>query len=168
MNVEPIVMDSSSYHKLEKNILMFYIGGTHDASAILKEQGKNVSSSQGLHDKIEAQKKMCDLTWELKERLQENDVDAMGELLHQNWMLKKSLASGISNPVIDDVYSRAVNAGAMGGKLLGAGGAGFMIFYVPTDVARKNVRRALSDLRELDFEMDNSGASIVFVDKDFG
>ena len=168
VNVEPIVMDSSSYHKLENNILMFYIGGTHDASEILKEQGKNVSSgSDGKLDKIEAQKQMCDLTRELKERLQENDVDAMGELLHKNWMLKKSLASGISNPVIDETYSKAMNAGATGGKLLGAGGAGFMIFYVPQS-AQENVRTALADLREMDFEMDNSGASIVFVDKDFG
>ena len=167
VNVEPIVMDSSAYHKLQDNILMFYIGGTHDASQILKEQGKNVGST-GAVDKIKTQKQMCDLTRELKERLQENDVDAMGKLLHKNWMLKKSLASGISNPVIDDVYSHAMNAGATGGKLLGAGGAGFMIFYVPTDEARQNVRTALADLREMDFEMDNSGASIVFVDKDFG
>jgi len=166
VNVEPIVMDSASYHKLEDNILMFYIGGTHDASAILQEQGKNVGST-GTVDKIDAQKQMCELTWELKERLQENDVDAMGELLHKNWMLKKSLASGISNPVIDETYSKAMNAGATGGKLLGAGGAGFMIFYVPTS-AQERVRTALSDLREMDFEMDNSGASIVFVDKDFG
>lgn len=83
-------------------------------------------------------------------------------------MLKKSLASGISNPVIDETYEKAMNAGATGGKLLGAGGAGFMIFYVPTKDAQESVRKALADLREMDFEMDNSGASIVFVDKDFG
>lgn len=169
VNVEPVIMDSSSYHRLEDNVLMFYIGGTHDASQILLEQSKNTSGSAGVGkvDKIEAQKKMCELTRELKERLQENDIDALGPLLHQNWELKKSLANGISNPVINDVYDRAMNAGATGGKLLGAGGAGFMIFYVPAEF-QQSVREALSDLREMDFEMDNSGASIIFVDKDFG
>lgn len=166
VDVQPVIMKPESYKRLEQNILLFYIGGTHQASEILLEQGKNVSSN-GLPDKIEAQKMMCSITRELKERLQENDIDAMGELLHRNWELKKSLARGISNPMIDHVYSRAVNAGATGGKLLGAGGAGFMIFYVPSD-ARESVKTALEDLREMEFEMDNSGASIVYVDKDFG
>lgn len=165
VNVEPVVMKPESYKKLENNILMFYIGGTHSASEILKEQGKNIGDS-GSVDKIKAQKQICEIARELKERLQENEVDAMGELLHKNWILKKSLASGISNPLIDDIYSRAINAGATGGKLLGAGGAGFMIFYVP-DEMHESVRTTLSDLREIDFEMDNSGAGIVHVDKDF-
>ncbi len=167
VDVQPIVMKPESYRKLEKNILMFYIGGTHSASEILLEQGKNLSSTGGSVDKIDAQKQMCDIARELKEQLQCNNVDAMGELLHKNWMLKKSLASSITNSLIDDVYNRAINAGATGGKLLGAGGAGFMIFYVPEE-NQMNVRSALMDLREMDFEMDNSGASIVYVDKDFG
>lgn len=164
--VQPIVMKPESYKKLEKNILMFYMGGTHSASDILLEQGKNIGAT-GIWEKIEAQKQMCEIARELKERLQENDIDSMGELLHKNWILKKSLACGISNHGIDDVYDRAINAGAAGGKLLGAGGAGFMIFYVPTE-RQESVRAALPDLREMDFEMDNSGASIVYVDKDFG
>ena len=81
-------------------------------------------------------------------------------------MLKKSLASGISNPVIDDTYEKAIKAGATGGKLLGAGGAGFMLFYVPDD-KKDEVKAALSDLREMNFEMDNSGATIVMTDRDF-
>jgi len=161
VNVEPVIMSAESYHKLEDNILMFYLGGTHSASSILKEQSANVKTA----DKAEVQKKMCALTRTLKEELQQNRIDAMGELLHENWMLKRSLASGISNPLIDDVYETARNAGALGGKLLGAGGAGFMIFYVK-DENKKAVRKALGELREMDFEMDNSGASIVHVDKE--
>ncbi len=161
VNVEPVIMSAESYHRLEDNILMFYLGGTHSASTILKEQSANVKTA----DKAEVQKKMCALTRTLKEELQQNRIDAMGELLHENWMLKRSLASGISNPLIDDVYERARNAGALGGKLLGAGGAGFMIFYVK-DENKEAVRKALSELREMDFEMDNSGASIVHVDKE--
>lgn len=166
VNIEPIVMNGSSYKRLEKNILMFYIGGTHSASEILLEQRENISSEDKA-GKSEVQKQMCEITRELKEQLQLNNIDAMGELMHRNWSLKKSLASGITNPLIENVYNRAVNAGATGGKLLGAGGAGFMIFYVPED-AQASVRKALADLREMDFEMDNSGASIVYVDKDFG
>lgn len=167
VDVQPIVMKPESYSRLENNILMFYIGGTHSASEILLEQGKNIGGDKAVLDKVSAQKRMCDIARELKERLQENDVDAIGELLNKNWILKKSLASGISNPLIDEIYDKAIDAGATGGKLLGAGGAGFMIFYVTED-KQKNVRIALSELREMDFEMDNSGASIIYVDKDFG
>lgn len=162
VNVEPVVMMPESYKKLENNLLMFYIGGTHSASAILKEQSQNVKTI----DKAAVQKQMCDITRKLKEELEHNNVDAMGFLLHENWMLKKSLASGIANPQIDDVYERALNAGATGGKLLGAGGAGFMLFYVPED-RQEIVRMALHDLREMEFEMDNSGATIVMTDRDF-
>lgn len=162
VNVEPVIMAPESYKKLEDNILMFYLGGTHSASAILKEQSQNVKAV----DKATVQKQMCDITRELKVELQNNNVDAMGELLYQNWILKKSLASGITNPLIDVTYDKAISAGATGGKLLGAGGAGFMIFYVPED-KHKDVRNALSHLREMEFEMDNSGASIIMTDRDF-
>ena len=161
VNVEPIIMAPESYKKLEDNILMFYLGGTHSASTILKEQSTNMQKA----DKAAIQRQMCDIARILKEELQKNNVDIMGELFHENWILKKSLASGISNPLVDDAYERAKKAGATGGKLLGAGGAGFMIFYVP-DEKKEVVRAALSDLREMDFELDNSGASIVHVDKE--
>lgn len=161
VNVDPIIMEPQSYKTLENNILMFYLGGIQSASAILKEQSQNVKTV----DKAKIQKRMCELTRTLKEELQRNNVDAMGELLHENWMLKKELASGISNHLIDETYEKAMNAGALGGKLLGAGGAGFMIFYVKPE-KQKEVRTALSHLRSMDFEMDNSGASIVHVDKE--
>lgn len=161
VHIEPIVMEPQSYRILEDNILMFYLGGVHLASDILKEQSQNLKMAV----KAKIQQKMCDLARTLKEELQKNHVDAMGELLHENWMLKKSLASSISNPFIDETYEKAMNAGALGGKLLGAGGAGFMIFYVKPE-KKNDVRSALGDLREMDFEIDNSGASIVYVDKD--
>lgn len=163
VNIEPIIMAPDSYKKLEQNILMFYLGGSHSASEILKEQIWNISNVE----KANVQIKMCDITRELKEQLQLNHVDAMGDFLHKNWELKRSLASKISNPIIDGIYEKALKAGAMGGKLLGAGGAGFMIFYVPVE-KQENVREELKGLREMDFELDNSGATIVYVDKDFG
>lgn len=162
VNVEPIIMSGDSYNRLENNILMFYLGGTHSASAILREQSSNVKAV----DKAQIQQKMCDITKVLKRELQSNNVDAMGELLHENWMLKKTLASGITNPIIDETYELAMKAGATGGKLLGAGGAGFMIFYVPED-KQDAVRKSLSHLREMEFQMDNSGSSIIHIDRDY-
>lgn len=162
VNVEPIVLSGDSYNRLENNVLMYYIGGTHSASDILREQSSNVKSV----DKAQIQQKMCDITKVLKSELQMNNVDALGELLHENWLLKKTLASGISNPVIDDTYELAMKAGATGGKLLGAGGAGFMIFYVPEE-KQPEVRKALGHLREVDFKMDNSGSSIIHIDRDY-
>ena len=159
VNIEPIVMNPQSYRILEDNILMFYLGGVHSASDILQEQNQNIKTK----DKAQTQQQMCEITRTLKEELQRNNVDAMGELLHENWMLKKSLASGVSNSLIDETYEKAMNAGALGGKLLGAGGAGFMIFYVKPE-GQASVRKSLSSLREMDFEMDNSGASIVHID----
>lgn len=162
VNIEPIIMAPESYKKLEDNLLMFYLGGTHSASEILKEQSKNINNE----DTARVQQEMCDLARQLKIELQNNNVDAMGEFLHKNWMLKKSLALGISNSKIDDIYERAMKAGATGGKLLGAGGAGFVLFYVPEE-NKENLRISLNDLREMDFEMDNSGATIVMTDRDF-
>ena len=116
-------------------------------------------------DKTKAQIQMCDIARELKEELEKNNIDAMGELLDENWQLKKTLATGISNPLIDETYEKAMKAGATGGKLLGAGGAGFMLFYVPEE-KKGAVREALSDLREMEFKMDNSGSSIIHVEHD--
>lgn len=162
VNIEPIIMAPESYTKLEKNFMMFYLGGAHSASAILKKQSQNVKDT----DKAFIQKKMCDVTRTLKEELQKDNIDAIGELLQENWILKKSLADGISNSLVDDVYEAAMDAGARGGKLLGAGGTGFMLFYVPEE-SQPTVKNTLFKLREMDFEIDNSGASIVHVDRDF-
>ena len=161
VNVEPIIMSLEAYHRLETNLLMFYLGGNHSASSILKEQSRNITEKE----KADAQLKMCELTRLLKEELQKNNIDALGDLLHDNWMLKKSLASGISTLFIDEVYERARKAGAVGGKLLGAGGAGFLLFYVPEE-KQTQVKEEMADFRAMEFEMDNSGASIIHVDKD--
>ena len=121
--VEPVLMSKEAFHKLEDNLIMMYVGGVHSASEILKEQSNNVTSG----DKEKNQLKMCELTKKLKIELENNNVDAVGEILHESWMLKKTLASGISNPNIDKWYQIAIENGAIGGKLLGAGGGGFLI-----------------------------------------
>lgn len=161
VKVEPIVMKPELYSELQNNLMMFYTGDVRDANNILKEQSKSMVTSQ---EKIEGTKKLCELTRFLKAELEAGNIDALGSILHKSWIIKKTLAKGISNPQIDEYYEKAINAGALGGKLLGAGGGGFLLFYSNAIEKRSNIRKALSDLKELTFEFEQSGCSVVFTD----
>ena len=159
VKIEPVIMRSSSYRRLESSMMMFYTGALHDANKILGEQSRNLATE---NSKINATLRLCEMTRDLKKHFEQNDVDFLGETLAQSWELKKSLASGITSPLIDDANARGMAAGAKGGKLLGAGGGGFLLFYVPEEADRNRVRGALHDLVELPVELDNSGVSIIF------
>ncbi|MFN2123585.1 MAG: GHMP kinase, partial [Candidatus Promineifilaceae bacterium] len=89
------------------------------------------------------------------------DLDAIGTLLHESWLLKKSLAGGVSNGAIDEMYTAAKEAGALGGKVTGAGGGGFLILYCPHE-RQERVRQALSGLQELPFLLENDGSKVIF------
>ncbi len=159
VDVEPILLGHEAYKQLEKNLIMLYVGGEHSASAILKEQGKNVTSAS---DKEEGQKRIVELTYELKYELEHDNIDAVGRILDENWKIKRTLANGISNPKFDEWYDRAINNGATGGKILGAGGSGFFLFYVPEENQEK-FRNAMSDLKEMEFKFDHLGTTVIFV-----
>lgn len=155
--VEPVIMRNELYSQLERNLMMFYTGELHSASAILKEQSVNITSG----DKEANQLKMCDLARELRDELQHNNIDAMGEILNEGWNLKRTLASGISNPEIDEYYDIAIKHGAIGGKLLGAGGGGFLLFYVPEN-RQQEVRMAVG-LQQMPFSFDYQGSAVIYV-----
>ena len=161
VDVEKLYLQSDAYHVLEKNLLMFYTGKTRSAGSILAEQKKNTTNDEA---KIKNLHKMVQLSKDLKEELLKGNTNAMGEILHSGWMYKKELADGISNPEIDYYYDLAIKNGALGGKLLGAGGGGFLLFYVE-EQHRSRVRRALSDLKEIDFKFDNKGTSVIYYNK---
>lgn len=161
VKIEPIVMNPESYKKLEDNCVMFYTGITHDANKVLAEQKKNIENDKK-KDGILLQ--MCDLARDLKRHLEMNDVDYLGECLAKGWELKKQMASTITGGPIDELYEKGIKAGATGGKLLGAGGGGFLLFYVPTEEIKENVRKAFKNYKELPFELDNSGVSIIYCD----
>lgn len=161
VDVEKLYLQSDAYHVLEKNLLMFYTGKTRSAGSILAEQKKNTTNDEA---KIKNLHKMVQLSKDLKEELLKGNTNAMGEILHTGWMYKKELADGISNPEIDYYYDLAIKNGALGGKLLGAGGGGFLLFYVE-EQHRSRVRRALSDLKEIDFKFDNKGTSVIYYNK---
>lgn len=155
---EPIIYSKVSKEKLNRNLLLFYTGVTREAGNILKEQQANAKQD----DKLACLRKMRDLAFELKQQLNDNSSpDVLGEFLHKGWMLKKQLASGISDDRIDEYYERAIRAGALGGKILGAGGGGFLLLYCPKE-RQLQVKEALG-LRQLDFSFEPEGSKIIYV-----
>lgn len=158
VSVEKVCLPPDFYRVLEKNIMIFYIGGSRDSRQVLFEQKKNISQDQ---KRVESIHKMTQLAVDLKKELLLGNLQNMGEILHQNWMYKKELACGISNDNIDSHYETARANGALGGKLLGAGKNGFLLFYVEEQFQSK-VRKALNDLKELNFKFENVGTSVIY------
>lgn len=156
--VEPIIMKAETYKMLEQNILMFYTGDVRSASEILREQSSNMQKTERYKNLI----KMTELTRELKKTLDKNEITPFGEILNESWNLKKTLASGITNNLINEYYEKALKNGATGGKLLGAGGGGFLLFYCERENQEK-LRYALRDLRELEFKFDYEGTKVIYV-----
>ena len=157
VSVEPVICKPEIVDKLQESILIFYTGRTRSASTLLRKQSKSMDNSL----KRTLIKEMVKLAFDLKYILENEDLDSVGELLDKNWRLKSQLVSGISDIQIDDWYQRGIKAGAKGGKLLGAGYGGFLMFFVPLE-KQANVIKALSDLKTIPFSFDNSGSEIVF------
>lgn len=158
VNVEKIIMQPEKKKELEDNLIMVYVGGEHSANAILKSQSAAISDIK----KFEAQKEMVKLAYNLRESLENNNLDDFGRILHENWLLKKSLTSSISTGIVDEMYNKGIEAGALGGKLLGAGGAGFILFYCPQE-RQPEFRERMGDINEMSFEFDHYGSKIIYV-----
>lgn len=157
VSVAPIVMQPETYRKLQRNLVMFYTGDVRSANSILAEQKKNMSSEE----KAKNLQQMCVLAENMKQALECNDLSSFGDLLNEGWKLKRTLASGISNPVIDEAYETAMKNGALGGKLLGAGGGGFLLFYCEPE-KQEQLRVALK-MRAFPFEFEKDGTSVVYI-----
>jgi D-glycero-alpha-D-manno-heptose-7-phosphate kinase len=148
-----VTNEKLSVKRIIYNLVMFYTGVTRKANKILKVQNKNVSQNT-----------------EVLEILRDfalNSIGTIGKagfgtMLDQNWQWKKKMANSISNPQIDKWYDKALKAGATGGKLLGAGGGGYFLFYCPTGVKEK-VRRALK-LEKFEFKLETEGSRIIYAD----
>lgn len=159
VNVEKIIMNPVRKQELERNLFMYYIGGEHSANAILKDLQQEMAREQ----KFQIQRKMVELVYVLKMALEKGLIDDMGGILHEGWLLKRSLTAGISNTRIDDLYEQGIRAGATGGKLLGAGGAGFMLFYCPAE-KHETFRIGMRNFLELPFRFDNYGSKIIYIE----
>ena len=156
--VTPIIMPHKVREMLERRIIVFYTGITRNASEILKQQSDAVASDAA---KQSALVRMVELTYQLRDELQRGNLDSFGEILHDNWLLKRSLASGVSTGEIDDWYAAGCGAGASGGKILGAGSGGFLMFYAHED-RHAAIEAALPLLRRVDFRFDLLGSRIIF------
>ena len=158
VKIEPIEMENSLYTQLQDNLLLFYTDKTRSASDILYDQKNNLINQE---KKFETQKKMTKLVEKAKCCLSDSDLDGFGKILDENWQLKRSLSSKISNTKIDDIYSIALKNRAMGGKILGAGGGGFLLFYCKKE-HQKQLRGALSKLTEIEFNFEPTGSQLIY------
>ncbi len=152
--VDPLIVRKKT--ELEQRLLLFYTGITRPAGAILSEQKQDIAN------KMSILKQMKDLAVEVRDALTAGELDTFGKLLDDGWQLKKQLAGSISNGDIDAHYRAGLNAGALGGKLLGAGGGGFLLFYVNPE-KQDAVRRAMGSLKETTFSFEPQGSKIIYV-----
>ena len=155
-------MKSTTKKQLEENLVLIYIGGEHSANDILKSQSKAIDAQE----KFQIQKRMVILADDLRKSIQEDQIDDFGRILDEGWKLKRSLVSGISNNNIDHIYNKGIEAGALGGKLLGAGGAGFILFYCPKE-KQDSFRKCMTDFEEITFGFDNFGSQVIYVGDKF-
>jgi len=160
---EPVIISRETIKRLEAGLCLFYMGEVRSANKILSEQNQNMRDKSKTDNLIQ----MCRLTYDMKEALQKGDLSAFGEILNENWRLKRGLATGVTNSRIDEIYEKAIKAGAGGGKLLGAGGGGFFLFYCDED--KQATLNAALNLRRMPFAFEHDGASIVYIgDKYWG
>ena len=156
---ETVPLTIQQRRQMEENLMMFYLGGTRSASELLSRQSRSTATDPQV---IENLKAMVDQARHLRADLC-RDVDLLGPYLHEGWLRKRSLSSGISNAGVESAYERARLAGATGGKLLGAGGAGFLLLYAPGS-AREAVVEALAEYELHPVHVDTAGSTIIYCD----
>ena len=158
VSIEPVFHSPETAEKLADNLMIFYTEQKRDASEVLKKQATQTA------EKIDSLREMKNLVEPLRNTISsENNLGEFGRILHRNWQLKRSITSEISTKSIDQIYEKAREAGAIGGKILGAGGGGFLLFYVEKNNQNK-VRDALSDLFVMPIRVDKAGSRITYYD----
>lgn len=155
VTAEKIELSSEAQRALNNNFMLFFTGVSRNSSSILKEQVVN------LKDRMQELREIKHMAYEARCAIETENFDELGVLLHQSWELKKRLAGTISNERINEMYDTACSAGAIGGKIAGAGGGGFLLLYVPIERQNK-VRMKLNDLQELPFQLEGDGTKIIF------
>lgn len=158
--VEPVACTRGTRETLDRRLMMFYTGLRGDNTALLGQQSREVAGSE---EKRRVLGEMVSLVDPLRDAISAGHLDRVGDLLHENWMLKRQVTSGIANERIDGLYQAGIDAGARGGKLLGAGGGGFLLFYCE-ESRQDELRRAMTalDLQEFSSGIEMQGSAIVF------
>ena len=155
VTTEKIHLSSEAQRALNNNFMLFFTGMSRDSSTILKEQVGN------LKHRLNELREIKHMAYEARCAIETEDFDVLGVMLHQSWELKKRLAGTISNSRINEMYQTARGAGAIGGKIAGAGGGGFLLLYVPFEHQNK-VRTKLIGLQELPFRLEADGTKVIF------
>ena len=158
VDVTPVMMPAERRQSLAQRIIAFYTGVTRSAGSILEAQSEGITRDI---DKQRVLRRMAELAFIMKSELESGNLDSFGEILHENWELKKSLAVGISNTDIDHWYDTARRHGASGGKILGAGAGGFLIFAADED-RHAEIAQALAGLRRVKLGFEPLGSRIIF------
>jgi len=155
VSVERVRLSPETERALNSNFMLFFTGVSRDSSSVLREQVNN------LKDRLSELREIKDMAREARCAIEKENFEALGVLLHQSWELKKRLAGTISNERINEMYETARRAGAIGGKIAGAGGGGFLLLYVPFE-HQNRVRMALHGLQELPFRLEADGTKVIF------
>lgn len=155
--VNPVICKHETKNRLQDNLLLYFTGKTRDSRKILSEQEHTIADKMSMLDSL------VNMAETAYDDLAVGNVDDWGRLLAESWEIKKHFAHGVSNDMIDKMYSLARKAGATGGKVLGAGGGGFLLVYAP-EGTHDAVREAMSDYREVPFGFDPQGTQIIFSD----
>ncbi|MCC6300315.1 MAG: GHMP kinase [Anaerolineales bacterium] len=155
VRAEKVEIDSSLRFELNERFLLFYTGINRRADSVLTEQKSNIK------DRLNILREIKQIAHQAKAELQKGSLDSFGSLLHEAWGLKKRMAGQISNGTIDEIYNAARKAGAIGGKITGAGGGGFILLCAPHEKHRA-IRKALQGLQELPFQLESDGSKVIF------
>jgi D-glycero-alpha-D-manno-heptose-7-phosphate kinase len=158
VTVQPLLLAPAVLSELEGDLMLFHTGGQRDARAVLSHQVAAIENDEAVVSRMQ---QMVDLAYEMLDLLLAGDLDAFGLALHRGWEMKRGISAQISTSEIDQIYALARGAGALGGKLAGAGGGGFLLLYCPKP-AQARVRDALHGLQSLEFRFDWGGARIAF------
>jgi D-glycero-alpha-D-manno-heptose-7-phosphate kinase len=159
VTVEKIFASRSFRRYLESSVALIYTGKKRSASAILEEHNKGLRSGATQTKQTD----IVDMVWEFRDRMVEEDLNGMAQVIDRAWQVKKALASGISTPELEDIYSKAMANGALGGKLLGAGGGGFFMFIVEPE-KRGSFCKAMQGFRHLQVHFDAQGSTAIFAE----
>jgi D-glycero-alpha-D-manno-heptose-7-phosphate kinase len=158
VSIEPISLSNRDKNEFLENLLLFYTGITRDANPLLREQSQKTSSDEKVISNLHEIREMSTLA---KQLLMDRNYVALGKLLDASWKKKKSLNQSVTNSHFDKMYDLATRAGAWGGKILGAGGGGFMLFVAPKE-SHSTIVETLKEWRHIDFDIDFDGTTVIY------
>lgn len=160
VNVEPVRIKEENLEELCNNLLLFHMKKEREAGSVLKHQ--NQKTKDGDEDTVERLHRIKKIGLETRRIFESGDIDSFGEILHEHWLTKKGLSDNVSDPFIDEAYECARKNGALGGKIVGAGGGGFLLLYCPHNRKKLVSAMAKLGLPPLWFNFEHEGARIVF------